>query len=104
MLNISVGGDPEGGYLVDVHDGDKRGVYRPQAGDDHAAFASAVKEHDPGLAAAIAKAMGGNPDDEARIAALESDLSAARSENSRLIDELAAHRTPAPAPAPPEQP
>jgi hypothetical protein len=90
MLNISVGGDVEGGYLVDVHDGDKHGVYRPDGiKDDQSALAAALKEHDPELQARLAKAMGGDPDDAKKIA----DLTAENKALTGKISELTADVT-----------
>ena len=45
MLRLSVGGDAEGGYLVDVHDGDRQGVYSPTAKTAAEAIQKALKEH-----------------------------------------------------------
>lgn len=30
---VSVGGDPTGGWMVDIHDGENHGVYSPEAAD-----------------------------------------------------------------------
>ncbi len=50
MLRLSAGGDAEGGWLVDVHDGVKHGVYRPEGvTSDAAALVAALHEHDPEL-------------------------------------------------------
>jgi hypothetical protein len=89
MLNISVGGDAAGGFLVDVHDGDKRGVYRPaNVEDDHGAFASAVREHDPALCEKLLAAMGVDPDGEAKIAAANARAEAAEAKVSGLMADL----------------
>lgn len=71
MLNISVGGDPAGGYLVDVHDGDKRGTYTPQATNDHGAFIAAIKEHGSDLLAKFRSVIGVDP-------AMEKELASAK--------------------------
>lgn len=102
MLNISVGGDAAGGYLVDVHDGTKSGVYRPDAADDHEAFAAALKEHDPELAGKISAVMGGDPEDAKRIAALEAEVSDSQSQRQALqsqVDHLTADLAKARAPS-----
>ena len=50
-LRISVSGDPDGGWLVDVHDGDVNEVYRPDDTHKTAAMAAmfALTEHCPEL-------------------------------------------------------
>lgn len=49
-LRLSVGGDPDGGWLVDIHDGDRNEVYRPEASKTAAeAAVAALIQHDPGL-------------------------------------------------------
>lgn len=42
---VTVGGDPEGGWLVDVHDGVHAGVYSPDAVDADEAKAKALDMH-----------------------------------------------------------
>lgn len=53
---IEIGGDPEGGWLIDIHDGVNHAVYRPNGKKDTEAVAAAVKEHNdlfyPGKSAA----------------------------------------------------
>lgn len=49
MLRLSVGGDAEGGWMVDIHDGEKNGCYRPEGDTPVAALVAAIKEHDPAL-------------------------------------------------------
>ena len=54
MLRITVGGDPAGGYLVDIHDGERHGVYSPTGVDtDIDALRAALQQHDPELLAKI---------------------------------------------------
>lgn len=50
-LRISVSGDPDGGWLVDVHDGDVNEVYRPDDTHKTAAMAAmfALTQHCPEL-------------------------------------------------------
>jgi hypothetical protein len=58
MLKLSVGGDPEGGYLVEVHDGEKFGLYRPEGvTTDVDALIAAMKDHDPELLAKVREAI-----------------------------------------------
>lgn len=47
MLKIHVDGNASGGYVVDIADGDKHGVYQPAAGSDVEALVMALKEHLP---------------------------------------------------------
>lgn len=49
MLRLSVGGDAEGGWMVDIHDGEKNGCYRSEGDTPVAALVAAIKEHDPAL-------------------------------------------------------
>jgi hypothetical protein len=42
---ISVGGDSEGGWLVDIHDGTNAAVYSPEGADAEAAKSAAVSAH-----------------------------------------------------------
>lgn len=44
-MRVTVGGDPEGGWLVDIHDGTEWGVYHPEAADAETAKAAALKAH-----------------------------------------------------------
>lgn len=48
-LRLSVGGDPEGGWLVDIHDGARHETYRPEAATLPEALMTAWREHDPEL-------------------------------------------------------
>lgn len=57
MLNITVGGDAEGGYMVDIHDGARSGTYSPAGVDtDVDALVEALKLHDPELLAKLREA------------------------------------------------
>ena len=47
MLKVYVDGDPKGGYIVDVHDGDRFGTYHPDAKNDLQALSMALDEHFP---------------------------------------------------------
>lgn len=88
MLRLSVGGDAEGGYLVDIHDGTKSGTYNPQdVGDDHGALASAIHEHDPDLGAALGKALGGNPESDRLLAEAGTALTQMRSQRDEAVEE-----------------
>jgi hypothetical protein len=42
---ISVNGDAEAGWIVDVHDGDRQGVYSPDGKTAAEAITAALKEH-----------------------------------------------------------
>jgi hypothetical protein len=42
---ITAGGDVDGGWLVDIHDGDRHGVYRPEAETAEEAREKALAEH-----------------------------------------------------------
>lgn len=42
-----VSGDAVGGWIVEIHDGDRYGTYSPEAADAEAALAAAWKLHDP---------------------------------------------------------
>lgn len=110
MLNISVGGDAAGGYIVDVHDGEKYGVYRPEnVTDDGAALVSAIKEHDPQLAVALSKAFGSDPAEAAKLEAANGRIDTLMGEKNQLADKVASleakiaemSKPPAPPPAPP---
>lgn len=48
-LRVSVSGDPDGGWIVDVHDGDRHGVYHPRGVDLIQAMMAGLREHDGGL-------------------------------------------------------
>ena len=51
-LRLSVGGDPDGGWLVDIHDGDRNELYRPTGehiGTVTLAALWALYQHDPSL-------------------------------------------------------
>lgn len=51
-LRLSVGGDPDGGWLVDIHDGDRSEVYRPPGESVKTVILAAVWslcQHDPSL-------------------------------------------------------
>ena len=53
-LRLSVGGDPDGGWLVDLHDGDKNMLFRPGSSCKtaaHAAMAALVEYEGPEAAA-----------------------------------------------------
>jgi hypothetical protein len=50
-LRIHVTGDPDGGWIVDLHDGDKQGTYRPTAGTVQEAAIDAINEHFPQIPA-----------------------------------------------------
>lgn len=43
--SVSVSGDAEGGWIVDVHDGDKHGVYSPKGKTIEEVKEAALKEH-----------------------------------------------------------
>lgn len=45
MLRTDVGGDPVGGWLVDIHDGDNHGVYSPTAATAVEALTAALEMH-----------------------------------------------------------
>lgn len=55
-MRITVGGGAEYGWIVDIHDGTRNGVYRPDASNATAGAAAiaAVKEHEGFLDAGIA--------------------------------------------------
>ena len=42
---ISVNGDPEAGWIVDVHDGDRHGTYSPDGKNATEVIAKALKMH-----------------------------------------------------------
>lgn len=44
-IRVTVGGDPEGGWLVDIHDGENSQVYNPAGKTADDAVASALKDH-----------------------------------------------------------
>lgn len=45
QTRVSVSGDAESGWIVDVHDGDKQGTYTPTGKTVAAVIAAAMKEH-----------------------------------------------------------
>lgn len=53
MLRLSVDGDAEGGWLVDIHDGKMNGCYRPEGDTEVAVLVAAIQEHDPDLLTAL---------------------------------------------------
>lgn len=58
-LRLSVGGDPDGGWLVDIHDGDRSEVYRPPGENVKTVTLAALwalYQHDPSLHAPSAPA------------------------------------------------
>lgn len=87
MLRLSVGGDAEGGWLVDVHDGEKAGAYRPEGDSDAAALVAAIKEHDPALLESL-KAMLGGDEDKREIASLTVQLT----ETHKFLDKAIQER------------
>jgi hypothetical protein len=101
MLNISVGGDAAGGYLVDVHDGDRHGVYRPaDVANDHEAFASAIQQHDPELANALSKVLGGGEAEKNALAERDAAI-AERDDTRRQLEDVNQKLTEATKPAKP---
>jgi hypothetical protein len=87
MLNISVGGDPDGGYLVDIHDGGRHDVYRPVGhGSDVDVLAAALKEHDTDLYDRLGNAISSR-EMEAAQAAVADVAAAAR--DSKALQETA---------------
>lgn len=46
-LRITVDGDPDGGWLVEIHDGDAIKVYRPEGDTPLAALSAALAEFAP---------------------------------------------------------
>jgi len=54
---VTVGGDAAGGWLVDIHDGEKNVVYSPEAATAEEAEAKARAAHGlPPVAAPVARA------------------------------------------------
>lgn len=47
MLKIFVDGNATAGYMVDIHDGDRFGLYNPAASSDMQALMMALDEHFP---------------------------------------------------------
>lgn len=44
-IRVIPGGDPEGGWLIDVHDGENSAVYNPTGATMDAAVAAALADH-----------------------------------------------------------
>lgn len=44
-MTVHLSGDAKGGWICDVHDGFKQGVYRPDAEGPETAVALAMQEH-----------------------------------------------------------
>lgn len=87
MLNISVGGDAEGGHLVNVHDGETNTVQRPEGVQtDVEAFVAAVKSHGGKLWDDMKAAWAGDVD------AVKAELAAAKSRIAEL-EKTAAQAT-----------
>lgn len=82
-LRVTVGGDPEGGWMVDVHDGDRNEIYRPDGSHKtpgEAALAALV-EHCPDLNSAMHK------HDEDIIAAARVEWESVAEEEQRVKRE-----------------
>lgn len=59
-LRLTVGGDETGGWLVDIHDGDKNASYSPVATTAVEAARAALNEHAPPVP--VVKPDKGKPD------------------------------------------
>jgi hypothetical protein len=96
MLNMSVSGDARGGYMVDVHDGDKHAVYHPEGIEtDQEALALALKEHDPDLSGRLAKGFGGGSADmkaAADLRTMTAERDSLKGEVAKLTADLATAR------------
>lgn len=44
-MRVSVGGDPKGGWLVDIHDGENHSCQSPEGANGRAAAEAAVQAH-----------------------------------------------------------
>lgn len=86
MLRLSVGGDAEGGWLVDIHDGEKAGAYRPEGDSDVAALVAAIKEHDSALFETLKARLGGD-EDKREIVSLTAQLTETHNFLDKAIQE-----------------
>lgn len=88
MIRVSVGGDLEGGHLVDVHDGTTHSVQRPEGvTTDVEAFVSAVETHGGKLWEDMKAAWSGDVD------AVRAELQAAKNHIADLEAELVTARS-----------